>query len=328
MFPRPQIGPDFGGGCFRSMGGYLCCHGPDHVGPAESIRRIVLTITLKAPDGTTVTADTLEEVQAVIASMPTAPATAPQQAPATAPATGTVRVNTGNGKPAVAVQECTQCYALCLDAAKCICADFDVPGHTRKFKTWETPGFGKNAGRTFRPQMEQHLKNSCYARALDPAQIRGMSQSLIHNGFKVIGVDGVELVKMTGRTSEALGRIVPVPGGPNRTTKDGRPMCRAEFASGKRKGELCPAPVWAEGDPNSGTCKGHQAPTFWAHQGTYAADPTTPPYDQTDLPEVAPQPVGQGNEAKGAQTVDTAGKSAQLSLESMTKEEIIAKLLG
>jgi hypothetical protein len=143
-----------------------------------------------------------------------------------------------------------------------------------------------------------------------------MVQTLSHNGWesRYVGGKPAPVNNPFGGTAttdhEALAtNVVPVPGGANRTTRDGFPMCRATNQTGKRIGELCTTKIWvdAKADPLSGTCRRHQKTEHWVALGSYVADPITPPYSQDAIPEIAPQIAGTGDEATGAQTADVAG---------------------
>jgi len=271
-----------------------------------------LTITFKAPDGAIISGDTPEEAAKAYAAIMAVAAAAPAAAPA-APA-GTVRVNPATNKAAPNTVECGLCMQICSKPEACYCIDFDVPGHIRKFTTTKKKGFGTHKGKVFDSGLEQHAKKNCYASPMTDEQHVGIPQRLIWAGYTVIDPAGIQVAQLGGskgspkRTvdTRAVGAVTEVPGGPNRTTPDGFPMCRATYRSGTKAGQLCTTKVDPQGIRISGTCFRHQEVSFWEALGTYAADPTTPPYSQEDLPEVGSQPAGTGNEAQGAQTADTA----------------------
>ena len=272
-----------------------------------------MTITFKAPDGAIISGDTPEEAAKAYAAIMAVAAAAPAAAPA-APA-GTVRVNPATNKAAPNTVECGLCMQICSKPEACYCIDFDVAGHVRKFGTKIRKGFGKHKGTEFPSQLDAHKKKDCYAAPMTDAQHRGIPQRLIWNGYTVIDPAGVQVAQLGGskgspkRTvdTRTVGAVTEVPGGPNRTTPDGFPMCRATYGPKTTKaGQLCTTKVDPKGIAISGTCYRHQDGRFWTDLGTYAADPTTPPYSQEDLPETGSQPVASGDEAQGAQTADTA----------------------
>ena len=293
-----------------------------------------MTITIRTPEGIEISGETQEETLQALQAFAAVSKAAPAAPAAPVPA-GTVRVNPVTGRAAPNTTECGLCQQICMVPEQCYCVDFDVAGHVRKFGTAPRKGFGARKGEVFPSYLEVHQQKDCYAAPMTDAQHRGIPQRLIHNGYTVLDPAGVQIAQLGGskgspkRTvdNRLVGAVTEVPGGPNRTTADGFPMCRATYGPKSIKaGQLCETKVLAGGIAISGTCYRHQDGSFWEHLGAYAADPTTPPYNQDDLPETGTQQVAIGDEAKGAQTADTSSRLTQLKdiLSGLTPEQIKA----
>jgi hypothetical protein len=273
---------------------------------------------------------------AALVAAKVAPATPAPATPATPAPANTVRVNPINRLPATDATPCDGCNMKCGVAAKCQCIDFDVPNHTRKFAT----DMRKSKAGNDYTALSAHKRSSCYGRKVAPYQIQAMVQTLSHNGWesRYVGGKPAPVNNPFGGTAttdhEGIAtHVVPVPGGENRITRDNLPMCRATNETGKNIGQLCTTKVYtgADANPASGTCRRHQALKWWQALGAYVPDPITPPYDQSAIPEVAPQPAGTGDEATGAQTADVAGTTgnpmmsgAQLKLVMETLTKVMA----
>jgi hypothetical protein len=213
------------------------------------------------------------------------------------PPTNGIRINPANRKPAEWVLACGTCAVMCLLPAACQCVDFDVPQHSRKFTT---------------SGLAHHVKSQCYHRQIGKAQANAMAQTLMHNGYEIRETGATNPLRpaqgATLNHVELAAHVVPVPGGANRVTARGVPMCRATFQEGPKVGELCTYGI----NRDNGMCHKHTNPKYWQHLPAYVKDATLPPYDAADMPEVDAMPQGNGDEAAGAQTADTASDITSL----------------